>query len=151
MINNVTLVGRLVRDPELAYLQSGTAICKFTLALDKQLSKEKKAEMEAQNQPTADFINVIVWGKMGENSANYLAKGRLVGITGRLQSGSYDGKDGIKRYTTDVVANQVQFLEWGDTNTQQNNSNQNQGGTKLPEPNFNGIEGFSPSNDDIPF
>ena len=148
-MNNVVLIGRLTRDPELRYLQTGTAICTFSLAVDKGLSKDKKQEMESRNQPTADFINIIVWGKMGENCANYLAKGRLTAVQGRLQSGSYDGKDGIKRYTTDVVASNVEFLEWGDKtgeNQDTNRSNYNQ------EPNFGGIDGFHPTdNDDIPF
>ena len=90
--------------------------------------------MESKNQPTADFIRIVVWGKMAENSANYLVKGRLVGIQGRIQTGSYD-KDGVKVYTTDVVASQVEFLEWGD------------------KPQYEGVpEGFHPADsDDIPF
>ncbi|MDR7856040.1 single-stranded DNA-binding protein [Tissierella sp.] len=140
-MNNVVLIGRLTRDPELRYLPAGTAVCKFSLAVEKGLSKEKKQEMESRNQPTADFINIVVWGKMGENCANFLAKGRLVGIQGRIQSGSYD-KDGVKYYTTDVVATNVEFLEWGDK--QQSNN--------APSTDFGGIEGFNPtSNDDIPF
>ncbi len=115
MANVVVLIGRLTRDPELRYIPgSGTAVTRFTLAIDKQLSKEKKAEFEAKGQATADFINIVVWGKTAENCANYLKKGRLVGVQGRLQSGSYDAKDGTKRYTTDVVAQNVEFLEWGD-------------------------------------
>ena len=144
-MNNVVLIGRLTRDPELRYIPSGTAVCKFSLAVDKGVSKEKKEEMESKNQPTADFINIVVWGRIAETSAKYLAKGRLVAVQGRLQSGSYE-KDGVKRYTTDVVANQVEFLEWGDTNkdnsSNYNNSNDDTGG----------IEGFHPTdNDDIPF
>lgn len=133
-MNNTVLIGRLVRDPDLKYLQTGTATCNFTLAVNKNLTKDKKAEMESKNQPTADFIRIVVWGKMAESCANYLAKGRLVGIQGRIQTGSYD-KDGTKVYTTDVVASQVEFLEWGD------------------KPQYDGVpEGFSPTdNDDIPF
>lgn len=152
-MNNVVLIGRLTRDPELRYLQTGTAVCTFTLAVDKNLSREKKQEMESRNQATADFINIVVWGRMGENCANYLAKGRLTAVQGRIQTGSYDGKDGIKRYTTDVVASNVEFLEWGDGpsgNTQ--SSAPSQGGYQPPEPDFGGIEGFHPTdNDDIPF
>lgn len=102
--------------------------------------------MESRNQPTADFINIQVWGKMGENCANYLAKGRLVGIQGRIQTGSYDAKDGTKRYTTEVVANQVEFLERGD------NTNKSSGGFNDSSLDYPGIEGFHPTdNDDIPF
>ena len=112
-MNNVTLIGRLTRDPEMRYIPSGTAVCNFNLAVDKGLNKDKKQEMQSKGQPTADFINIIVWGKMGESCANYLVKGRLVGIQGRIQSGRYE-KDGRTVYTTDVVANQVEFLEFGD-------------------------------------
>lgn len=113
-MNSVVLIGRLCRDPELKYLPNGgTAVCKFSIAVDKQLSREKKQEMESAGQPTADFINIVVWGKMGENSANYLKKGRNVAIQGRIQTGSYTAADGNKRYTTDVVAERVQFIDWG--------------------------------------
>ena len=136
IINTVNLIGRLTRDPELRYIQTGTAVTKFSIAVNKDLSRDKKQEMESKNQPTADFINIVVWGKMGENAANYLAKGRLVGIQGRIQTGSYVKDDGTKVYTTDVVANNVEFLERGD---KQNND-------------YSGMEGFHPvDNDDIPF
>lgn len=147
-MNNVVLIGRLTRDPELRYIPSGTAVATFSLAVDKGLSREKKQEMESRNQPTADFINIVVWGKTGENCANYLAKGRLVGVQGRIQSGRYE-KDGRTVYTTDVVANQVEFLEWGDSND--NSSNRSQQG-KDSGSDFGGAEGFHPTeNDDIPF
>lgn len=137
-MNNVVLIGRLTRDPELRYLQSGQSICNFNLAIDKGLSKDKKQEMESKGQPTADFINIVVWGRVAENCANFLAKGRLVGVQGRLQSGSYE-KDGIKRYTVDVVAQNVEFLEWGGSN-----NNENQGKSTLSD--FNEVD-----NDLIPF
>lgn len=139
-MNNVVLIGRLTRDPELRYIpNSGTAVAKFGLAVDKGLSKDKKQEMESKGQPTADFINIVVWGKSAENCADYLVKGRLVGIQGRIQSGSYDDKDGKKVYTTEVVVNSIEFLEFGDK--PQNNSD------------FGGIDGFHPtdSDDSIPF
>lgn len=135
-MNNCTLIGRLCADPELRYLQTGTATTTFTLAVDKGLSKEKKNEMELQNKPTADFIRIVVWGKSAENCANYLAKGRLVGVQGRINTGSYTKDDGTKIYTTDVVANQVEFLEWAD---------RGQVSDDIPE-------GFAPvDNMDIPF
>ena len=113
-MNNTVLIGRLVRDPELRYLpNSGTANATFTLAVDKGLSKDKKAEFEAQNKPTADFIRVVTWGKLAENVANYTTKGKLVGVQGRINTGSYE-KEGIKTFTVDVVANQVEFLEFGE-------------------------------------
>lgn len=146
-MNNVSLIGRLTRDPELRYIpNSGTAVCNFTLAIDKAVSKEKKQEMESRNQPTADFINIVVWGRMGEVAAQYLAKGRLVGVTGRLQSGRYE-KDGITRYTTDVVAQNVEFLEWGDSDNRDGAQSSDSQDTD-----YSGIEGFHPAgNDDIPF
>ena len=139
-MNNVVLIARLTRDPELRYIpNSGTAVSTFTVAVDKGLSKDKKAEMESKNQPTADFIRIVVWGKQAENAANYLVKGRLVGIQGRIQTSNYDDKDGKKVYVTEVVASQVEFLEWGDK--QQSNSSD-----------FGGIDGFhSVDNDSIPF
>ena len=144
-MNNVTLIGRLTKDPELRYIPSGTAVCTFSLAVDKGLSREKKQEMESKNQPTADFINIVVWGKIGENCANYLAKGRLVGVQGRIQTGSYEAKDGTKRYTTDVVASSVDFLERGDNTSKASGSNE-------APLDYSGIEGFHPAdNDDIPF
>ncbi len=144
ILNNVVLIGRLTRDPELRYIPgSGAAVARFGIAVDKGLSREKKQEMESRNQPTADFINITVWGKPAENCANYLVKGRLVGIQGRIQTGSYE-KDGVRVYTTEVVANNVEFLEWGDKNKSSDFNDSNL--------DFGGIEGFHPTdNDDIPF
>lgn len=148
-MNNVTLIGRLTRDPELRYIPSGQPVSTFTLAVDKGLSREKKQEMESKNQPTADFIRVVVWGKQAENCANYLVKGRLVGVQGRIQTSSYNDNTGNKRYSTDVVASQVEFLEWGDNNNRQPSSG---GGFDNSSFDYPGIEGFHPTdNDDIPF
>lgn len=140
-INNVNLIGRLTRDPELRYIpNSGTPVSTFTIAVDKGLSKDKKQEMESKNQPTADFIRIVVWNKQAENCANFLVKGRLVGISGRIQSGSYVDTDGKKVFTTDVVAQQVNFLEWPDK--------KEQGGDLSGYD----LEGFQPTDDsDIPF
>ncbi|GFN36703.1 single-stranded DNA-binding protein [Tepidimicrobium xylanilyticum] len=143
-MNSVILIGRLTRDPELRYIpNTGTPVATFSLAVDKQLSREKKQEMEAKGQPTADFINIVVWGKQAEHCANYLTKGRLAAIQGRLQSRSYDAKDGSRRYVTEVVADRVQFLEWG---------NDNNTGFDSGDLDFSGIDGFEPVDDDnIPF
>ena len=102
-MNSVHLIGRLTRDPELRYTAgTQTAVATFTLAIDRyaKQGEEKKA----------DFPNIIVFGKTAENCEKYLAKGRLVGIHGRLQTGSYTNKDGVTVYTTDVVADNVEFL-----------------------------------------
>ncbi len=145
-MNNVVLVGRLVGDPDLRYIPNGNAVSRFTLAIDRQLSKEKKQEMESRNQPTADFIRIVVWGRTAENCANYLSKGRLVAVQGRIQTGSYDDKDGKRVFTTDVVANNVEFLEWGDK------TNRDSGFSESQDSDFPGIDGFHPTdNDDIPF
>ncbi len=143
-MNNVVLIGRLTADPDLRYIPSGTAVSKFTLAVNKDLSREKKQEFESRNQPTADFIRVTVWGRAAENCANFLVKGRLVAVQGRIETGSYDDKDGKRVYTTEVVANNVEFLEWGDKNRGSDYGSQNQ--------NFPDLEGLHPiDNDDIPF
>jgi single-strand DNA-binding protein len=149
-MNNVVLIGRLTKDPELRYIpNSGTAVSTFSLAVDKNLSKDKKAEMESKNQPTADFVRIVVWGKTAENCANFLNKGKLVGVNGRIQTGSYDDKDGKRIYTTEVVANNVEFLEWGDTGNKSSSQSQSQGSN---DNDFPDVGGFHPTdNDDIPF
>lgn len=152
-MNSVTLIGRLTKDPELRYLPNGgTAVCNFSIAVDKDgLTREKRQEMQSQGKHTADFINIVVWGKQGENCANYLAKGRLVAIQGRIQTGSYNANDGSKRYTFDVVAERTEFLEWGDKNSSSGNTNMNNSNTNNESNNFAG-DGFdSVEEDDIPF
>lgn len=114
-MNNCVLIGRLCADPELKYLPNGgTPVCNFTLAVDKMLSKDKKEEFESKGYPTADFINIVVWNKQAENCANYLAKGRLAAVQGSIQTRDWEDQEGRRRYATEVVANNVQFLEWGD-------------------------------------
>ena len=122
-MNSVNLIGRLVKDPELRYIsgsdRSDSVYCRFTLAVDKGLSKEKKQELEAKGQQTADFINIVVWGKQAENCQRYLQKGRNVAIQGRLQSGSFTAQDGTRRFVTEVWAERVQFIDWGDKTNQE--------------------------------
>ncbi|WP_314558675.1 single-stranded DNA-binding protein [uncultured Parvimonas sp.] len=119
-MNSVNLIGRLVKDPELRYTTGSDSVyCRFTLAVDKGLSKEKKQELEAKGQQTADFINIVVWGKQAENCQKYLQKGRNVAIQGRLQSGSYTAQDGTRRFVTEVWAERVQFIDWGDKTNQE--------------------------------
>lgn len=114
-MNNVVLIGRNVRDVELRYLQNGTAVTRFTLAVDKSLSKDKKAELESKGENTADFINITAWGKQAEFVANYLGKGKKVAVQGRINTGSYE-KEGQTIYTTDIVANNIEILEWKNDN-----------------------------------
>jgi single-strand DNA-binding protein len=103
VLNRIVLIGRLTKDPELRYTPNGKAVASFTLAVDRPF-KNQRGEREA------DFINVVVWGSQGENSANYLAKGKLAAVDGRLQIRSYDDKDGQRRWITEVVADSVRFL-----------------------------------------
>lgn len=115
-MNLVIITGRLVRDPEIRYSQSGIAITRFTLAVDKGLSKEKKQEAESKNEPTADFIQVAVFSKLAENVANYQKKGNLIAVQGRIQTGSYE-KEGTRVYIFEVVASNIEFLESRKSNT----------------------------------
>lgn len=105
MINRVILVGRITKDPELKYTTSNIAVCRFTLAVNRTFSSGNNGEKEA------DFIQCVVWRKQAENLARFIKKGGLIGVEGRIQTGSYDDKDGNRKYTTDVVCDSVQFLE----------------------------------------
>ena len=100
MLNRIILIGRLSKEPELRYTTNGTAVCSFTLAVESGFGEKKRT----------DFINIVVWNKLAENCATYLAKGKLAAVDGRLQIRSYEDKDGVKRYVTEVVAENVRFL-----------------------------------------
>jgi single-strand DNA-binding protein len=104
MMNKVVLIGRLTKDPEIRYLTSGAAVTTFTLAVSRNFASQ-------QGDRQADFIPIVVWRNLAETCAKYLAKGRMVAAFGRIQTRSYDGKDGQKRYVTEVVADEVQFLD----------------------------------------
>lgn len=102
-MNKVILIGRLTKDPELRYTSNTqTAVSRFTLAIDRPVASGQERQ--------ADFIRITVFGKQAEAVDRYLKKGSQAAISGRIQTGSYDGKDGKKVYTTDVVANSVEFL-----------------------------------------
>ena len=138
-MNSVVLIGRLTRDPEVRYT-AGTqmAVCTFTIAIDRPV--------RAGGEKQTDFPRITVFGKQAENCERFLAKGRLVGIQGRLQTGSYTNKDGATVYTTDVVADRVEFLEWGDR-PQSQSSGQSQMASSFDE----APAGFSAIDEDIPF
>ena len=104
MLNRVVLVGRLTKDPELKYTASGVAVTNFTIACNRPYKNQ-------QGEQEADFINCVAWRKPAENLANYMKKGGLIGVDGRIQTRSYDGQDGKKVYVTEVVAENIQFLE----------------------------------------
>lgn len=114
-MNKVVLIGRLTRDPELKFTPgTGTAVATCTIAVDRKFSPK-------EGQIEVDFIPVVIWGKPAENTANFMSKGSLMGVSGRIQIRSYDAKDGTKRYVTEVVADEVQFLS---RNNNQNNFSQ---------------------------
>lgn len=104
MINNVVLVGRMTRDAELRYTPSNQAVATFTLAVNRNF-KNQNGEREA------DFINVVIWRQQAENLANWAKKGALIGVTGRIQTRSYDNQQGQRVYVTEVVAESFQLLE----------------------------------------
>lgn len=106
-MNKVALVGNLVRDPELTQTPSGISVCKFTLAVNRNFTN-------ANGEREADFINIVVWRAMAENCGKYLNKGSKVAVCGQIQTSSYEADDGSKRYRTDVVAQDVEFIKTSD-------------------------------------
>lgn len=104
MLNRVILIGRLTRDPELRYTPSGVAVTQFTLAVDRPFSNQ-------QGEREADFINIVTWRQLAETCANYLRKGRLTAVEGRIQVRNYDNNEGRRVYVTEVIADNVRFLE----------------------------------------
>ena len=139
-MNKVVLIGRLTKDPELKFTPgAGTAVTTLTLAVDKYNSKSGQKE--------ADFVPVVVWGKQAESTANYMTKGSQMAISGRIQTRNYEAKDGTKRYVTEVVATEVQFLSKSNTSGSSNNSSSNN-----PFENLNFEEDLTPVDDgDMPF
>ena len=133
-VNKVFLVGNLGSDPEMRYTASGTAVCKFSLATSRRFTGK-----DGQKQEKTEWHRIVAWGKLGEICGQYLAKGKQVVIEGRIDYGSYE-KDGVKHYTTDIVAENMQMLGGpGQGNRAQE-----------PEPGFGPPEGGVPE-DDIPF
>ncbi|HLS35786.1 MAG TPA: single-stranded DNA-binding protein [Bacillota bacterium] len=104
MMNRAVLVGRLTRDPDLRYTPNGVAVANFTLAVNRPFTNQ-------QGERDADFINCVVWRRQAENLANYMKKGSMVGVDGRIQTRTYEDQDGKTVYVTEVVADNVHFLE----------------------------------------
>ena len=130
-MNKVILMGRLTRDPEVRYSQNGEepmAIARFSLAVDRRGTKN-------QTERTADFINCVAFGRNGEFAEKYLRRGTKIALTGRIQTGSYTNKDGVKVYTTDIVAEEFEFAE------SKNASANDNGGFTAPPPMSSG-DGF---------
>ena len=150
-MNSVSLIGRLTRDPDVRYgNESQTAVARFSIAIDRMPGRNGEKQ--------TDFPNIVCFGKSAELVEKYMTKGRLVGITGRLQTGSYNNKAGQKVFTTDVVADRVEFLDRGDR--QENSSfggGSNYGGGNYAQPapapaQSSAPEGFTAlTDDDIPF
>ncbi|EHZ5925972.1 single-stranded DNA-binding protein [Listeria monocytogenes] len=120
MMNRVVLVGRLTKDPDLRYTPAGAAVATFTLAVNRPFKN-------GQGEQEADFINCVVWRKPAENVANFLKKGSMAGVDGRVQTRNYEDKDGKRVFVTEVVAESVQFLEPKNNNTGGSTSNNYQG------------------------
>lgn len=135
MLNRVILIGRLVADPALRYTQSGKAVARFTLAVDRRRGSQGERE--------TDFIDVVVWQKLAELCANHLGKGRTVCVEGRLQIRNYEAQDGSKRKAAEVVAENVQFLDWPKDGAQPRAA----GGGSAEEDDLSGLD----INDDVPF
>lgn len=138
MINNVVLIGRLTRDPELRYTPSNVAVATFNLAVNRNF-KNQAGDREA------DFINCMIWRQYAENFANWCKKGNLVGITGRIQTRSYENQQGQRVYVTEVVAETFQLLEKRDNSANQSNIEE-----QMPA-SFGTTNPLDISDDDMPF
>ena len=138
-MNKVVLIGRLTKDPELRYTPgNGVAVCRFTLAINRLFKKDE-----------TDFINCIAFNKQGEAIAQYVTKGRQLAVIGNIRTGSYDGQDGIKRYTTDILVENFEFIG-NSNNGNVNTNNQNNDYWNMSTDNGFGVE--EPIDDgDMPF
>lgn len=135
-MNSVNISGRNVRDPEVRQTQGGTTVVSTTLAVDKRLSREKKEQMKASGESTADFINVVAFGALGEVLASFTGKGNRIEVTGRLSVRGYQDKEGNKRTATEVVAESIDIIDF----------------KQAASTNVDGIDEFHPVDDsDIPF
>lgn len=151
MINNVVLVGRLTKDPDLRYTASGTAVGTFTLAVNRNFTNQN-------GNREADFINCVIWRKSAETLATYAKKGVLLGVTGRIQTRNYENQQGQRVYVTEVVAENFQLLESRNTTTNRGNTGESNqeiaddqtGAIDLNKDPFEGID-IDISDDDLPF
>lgn len=143
-MNRIILLGRLTRDPEVRYTQTGKVVCQFTLAVDRPFPNQ-------EGQREADFIPVIIWGKQAETCGNSLTKGQRALVEGRLQIRSYDAKDGTKRWVTEVVADRFEFIERRDFAGSHGGA---PSGSAAPESRGGNMESFGqavPFDEEIPF
>ena len=147
MINTITIIGRLVRNPELRYTGSGTAVASFTLAVERPFTN-------AQGERETDFVSCVVWKKPAENLANFTRKGSLIAVAGRIQTRNYTNNEGRKVYITEVVAENIQYLDSKKTNESRSDSTQgNYTGNDetAPEEVFEDDSNVDISDDDLPF
>lgn len=155
MLNRVVLVGRLTRDPDLRYTPNGVAVANFTIAVNRPFSSQN-------GNREADFINCVVWRAAAENLANYMKKGNLIGVDGRVQTRTFEGQDGKTVFVTEIVADSVQFLEPkssrndGNSNgsssqSQQSRNNENGNYPGSDDPYNNNGAPIDISDDDLPF
>lgn len=147
ILNRSILIGRLTRDPELRYTPTGTAVTQFTLAVDRPFTN-------GQNQREADFIPVVTWRQLAESCANYLRKGRLCAVEGRIQTRNYENNEGRKIFVTEVVADNVRFLESSRKEENRSNSAQNAGyggNAGNQDPFSNRDKPLDINDDDLPF
>lgn len=143
MLNNVSLVGRLTKDVELRYTPSNVAVATFTLAVNRTFKNEN-------GDREADFINCVMWRQQAENLANWAKKGALIGVTGRIQTRSYDNQQGQRVYVTEVVAEQFQLLE--SRNSQGQSQNQTRPAQQqVPDFSRQITNPLDISDDDLPF
>jgi single-strand DNA-binding protein len=157
MLNRVILIGRLTKDPELRYTPAGVAVAQFTLAIDRPFTNSQSKERET------DFLNIVTWNKLAETCANYLRKGRLTAVEGRIQTRNYDNSEGKKVYVTEVVADNVRFLESSNSGTsgREEMSSSDQSPTKnirpsstrtsQQDPFYDDSKPIDISDDDLPF
>lgn len=152
MLNRVVLIGRLTKDPELRYTPAGDGVSTFTLAVERPFKNQ-------QGNKDADFINIVTWRKLAEVCANYLRKGRLAAVEGRIQVRNYENNEGKRVYVTEVVADNVQFLESAgaggnreDNSSDQNRSSEKSRGNQSNQDPFSGDgKPIDISDDDLPF
>lgn len=130
-MNKIILIGRLVADPELRKTPSGSSVCSYCLAVDRPFAKD--------GEQTADFINIVSWGKAADNVAKYMRKGRQMAVEGRMQTRDYDDKDGVHRWVTEIITDRVEFI----------GGRSDEGGAKKTDTDFG--EEVSFSDEDLPF
>lgn len=144
-MNHVILIGRLTKDPELRHIAStGKAVTSFTLAVDKNLSREKKTEMQQKGIPTADFIKINAWGKLAETASKYLSKGKRVAIEGSIATGSFTTPAGETRYTTEITLHNLEFLDRAEKSEKHDNP-------PIPEQYEDDFAAANFGDDEVPF